>query len=173
MSDQAPFKISKKIFLVRRHRVMFDSDLANLYGVETKSLNRAVRRNQTRFPEDFMFQLTEKETEFLRYQIGTSKNEAKSEKRGGRRYLPLVFTEQGVAMLSSVLKSERAALVNIEIMTAFVKFREFLMTNQELARKLSELENKYDHQFKIVFDAIREFTLIPEQPRKRIGIIQD
>ena len=132
-----------------------------------------MRRNQVRFPEDFMFQLTEKETELLRYQFGTSKNEDKSEKRGGRRYLPLVFTEQGVAMLSSVLKSERAALVNIEIMRAFVKFREFLMTNQELARKLSELENKYDRQFKIVFDAIRELTLIPEQPRKRIGIKQE
>ena len=103
---------------------MLDVDLAALYAVETKTLNRAVRRNEIRFPEDFMFQLTDKEAEFLRYQIGTSKNEEKVDGRGGRRYLPLFFTEQGVAMLSGVLRSEKAALVNIEIMRAFVKLRE-------------------------------------------------
>ena len=159
--------IEKKIFFIRNLRVMVDTDLAALYDVETKSLNRAVRRNKNRFPEDFMFQLTEEEAKFLRYQIGTSKNES----RGGRRYLPLVFTEQGVAMLSSVLRGEKAALVNIEIMRAFVKIRSFLLTNKDLARRLFELENKYDAQFKTVFDAIRELMTPPsEPPRRRIGI---
>jgi len=149
---------------------MLDSDLAELYGVETKTLNRSVRRNAIRFPEDFMFQLTETEGEFLRCQIGTSKYDPEKETRGGRRYLPLVFTEQGVAMLSSVLKSEEAALVNIEIMRAFVKLRAFLLTNQELARKLAALETKYDAQFKSVFDAIRELMTPAAPQQRKIGI---
>lgn len=159
--------IEKKIFIIRNQRVMVDADLATLYNVETKYLNRAVRRNKNRFPIDFMFQLTEQESNFLRYQTGTSKNDG----HGGRRYLPLVFTEQGVAMLSSVLRGEKAALVNIEIMRAFVKIRAFLLTNKDLARRLFELENKYDAQFKTVFDAIRELMApAPQPPRRRIGI---
>ncbi len=149
---------------------MLDAGLANLYGVETKALNRAVRRNKIRFPEDFMFELTEAEANSLRRQIGTSKSNGKSERRGGSRYLPMVFTEQGVSMLSSVLRSEKAALANIEIMRSFVKLREFLLTNQELARKLSKLEEKYDVQFTEVFNAIRELMTPPEPPRRRIGI---
>lgn len=130
---------------------MLDSDLAKMYDVETKTLNRAVKRNIERFPSDFMFQLNPSEVVNLRCQIGTS-----SSSYGGRRYLPHVFTEQGVAMLSSVLRSRRAAQVNIEIMRAFVRLRQMLVSNVELAGKLNELESKYDRQFKIVFEAIRQ-----------------
>ena len=144
-------RIEKAIYLIRGEKVMVDRDLALLYGVETKMLNRAVKRNLKRFPSDFMFQLTVDEADVLRYQTGTSKKG-----RGGRRYLPYVFTEQGVAMLSSVLNSERAVLVNIEIMRAFVKLRQMLASNAELSRRLDELESKYDKQFKVVFDAIRQ-----------------
>jgi hypothetical protein len=163
-------EISQRIFFIRGHRVMLDSDLALLYEVRTKNLNKAVRRNITRFPEDFMFQVTEIEEEFLRFQIGTSRIESKTEEWGGRRYLPLVFTEQGVAMLSSVLKSEKAALVNIEIMRSFVKLRQLLSSNKDLSRRLDELERKYDSQFKAVFDAIRQLMQPPDPPRRRIGI---
>jgi len=162
--------INQRIFLLRGQRVMLDADLAKLYDVETKALNRAVRRNEIRFPKDFMFQLTEIEEESLRRQIGTSNAIAR---RGGRRYLPLVFTEQGVAMLSTVLKSERATLANIEIMRAFVKLREFLLTNQELARSLNELEKKYDARFREVFAAIRSLMNPPEIKRRKIGIRSD
>lgn len=143
---------------------MLDSDLAFLYGVETGALVRAVRRNKDRFPSDFMFELSQKEFDFLRCQIGISKP-------GGRRYLPLVFTEQGVAMLSSVLRSKHAIYVNIEIMRSFVRVRQLMEGNQELAQKLTELEKKYDAQFKVVFDAIRELIKpsLPEN-RRRIGI---
>ncbi len=142
---------------------MLDADLANLYEVETGALNRAVKRNEERFPSDFCFQLTEKEVESLRCQNGISK------KKGGRRYLPYVFTEQGVAMLSSVLKSRRAVLVNVQIMRTFVQLREMLVSNRGLARKLEILERKYNHQFKVVFDAIRELMQPPVVPRKQIG----
>lgn len=141
-----------------------DRDLADLYGVETKMLNRAVKRNLKRFPPDFMFQLSADEASRLRYQIGTSQKS-----RGGRRYLPYVFTEQGVAMLSSALNSERAVLVNIEIMRAFVKLRQMLASNSELSRRLDELESKYDRQFKVVFDAIRQMMSPPVPARKQIG----
>ncbi len=165
-------QISQKIFFIRGHRVMLDSGLAVLYDVETKALNRAVRRNKNRFPENFMFQLNDLEAGFLKRQIGTSKLKNNSERCGGRRNLPMVFTEQGVAMLSSVLRGEKAALVNIEIMRSFVKLREFLLTNQELARKLSKLESTYDSQFKEVFDAIKKLMTQSElnSPRSRIGI---
>jgi hypothetical protein len=164
-SSQLPAeRIEQCILLIRDHRVMLDSDLAQLYGVPTRRLNEQVRRNIARFPADFMFQLTPEEADSLRSQSATSKGG-----RGGRRYAPLVFTEQGVAMLSSVLKSERAILVNIAIMRAFVKLRELLATHKELARKLEELEQKYDAQFKVVFDAIRQLMTPPEQPRRRIG----
>jgi len=157
-------KIERVICFIRGEKVMLDRDLAELYGVETKMLNRAVKRNLKRFPPDFMFQLTVDEVDALRYQIGTSKKA-----RGGRRYLPYVFTEQGVAMLSSVLNSERAMLVNIEIMRAFVKLRQILASNSELSRRLDELESKYDHQFKVVFDAIRQLMSPPVANRKQIG----
>jgi hypothetical protein len=147
---------------------MLDRDLALLYEVETKILNRAVKRNLQRFPLDFMFQLTEDEAENLRCQFGTS-----SLGHGGRRYLPYVFTEQGVAMLSTVLNSERAIIVNIEIMRAFVKLRQLLASNTELARRLDELESKYDKQFKIVFDAIRQLMANPVRDRKEIGFVRD
>jgi hypothetical protein len=157
-------KIEKAIYLIRGEKVMLDRDLALLYGVETKILNKAVKRNFQRFPPDFMFQLTEDEAETLRFQIGTS-----NKGRGGRRYLPYVFTEQGVAMLSSVLNSQRAIVVNIEIMRAFVKLRQLLASNTELARRLDELGSKYDKQFKIVFVAIRQLMAKPVRDRKEIG----
>ena len=149
--------------MIRGHKAMLDADLAELYEVETKSLNRAVRRNASRFPADFMFQLTEQEYEGLRYHFGTSSS------RGGRRYRPLAFTEQGVAMLSSVLRSPRAVEVNIAIMRAFVKLREMLASHKALARRLEEMESKYDTQFRTVFEAIRELMEPKEKPRRRIG----
>jgi ORF6N domain-containing protein len=146
-------RIERAILLIRGHKVMLDAYLAELYGVETKVLNQAVRRNRPRFPADFMFQLTGEESERLRCQIGTSslRSQIATSKagRGGRRYLPYAFTEQGVAMLSSVLRSERAVRVNIEIMRAFVKLRELLAGHKDLARKLAALEQKYDAQFKV------------------------
>jgi hypothetical protein len=160
--------IERKIYFLRGQKVMLDSDLAELYEVETFNLNKAVKRNLARFPEDFMFQLTEQEAEALRFQIGISK-----QGRGGRRYLPYVFTEQGVAMLSSVLKSERAIQVNIAIMRAFVKLRELLVTNRGLAEKLATLENKYDAQFKVVFQVISLLMdpapVAPQKTNRRIG----
>ncbi|MGH9446615.1 MAG: ORF6N domain-containing protein [Terriglobia bacterium] len=152
-----------RILLIRGEKVMLDADLAELYGVETKALNRAVRRNPSRFPEDFMFQLTQEESENLRFHFGTSNF------WGGRRYNPLAFTEQGVAMLSSVLRSHRAVQVNIAIMRAFVALREMLASHRDLARRLDQMEEKYDAQFKVVFDAIRELMKPPEKPRRRIG----
>lgn len=146
---------------------MVDRDLALLYEVETKMLNRTVKRNLKRFPSDFMFQLTADEADVLRYQIGTSKKG-----RGGSRYLPYVFTEQGVAMLSSVLNSERAVLVNVEIIRTFVRLRRMLASNAELCRRLDDLESKYDRQFKVVFDAIRELMSPPIRDRKEIGFVR-
>ena len=153
-------RISQAILLLRGQKVMLDADLAVLYGVETKTLVQAVKRNIERFPEDFMFQLTKQEFDNLRSQSVTSS-------WGGRRYPPYAFTEQGVAMLSSVLRSERAVQVNIEIMRAFVSLRQMLVTNTALARKLATLEKKYDAQFKVVFDAIRELMKPPEPKKKR------
>jgi hypothetical protein len=155
--------IEKRVFLIRGQKVMFDRHLAELYGVPTMRLNEAVKRNLKRFPSDFMFQLTEEENDSLISHFAISKG------RGGYRKLPRVFTEQGVTMLSSVLKSERAILVNIEIMRAFVKLRQLLSTHKDLAAKLEELEKKYDTQFRIVFDAIRKLMAPPEQPKKEIG----
>ncbi|MGH8633762.1 MAG: ORF6N domain-containing protein [Burkholderiales bacterium] len=158
-------RITRAILLIRGQKVMLDTDLAELYGVETGALNRAVKRNIRRFPGDFMLHLTDEESERLRCHFGISK-------RGGRRYQPYAFTEQGVAMLSSVLRSERAVRVNIEIMRAFVQLRQMLSTHADLARKLAALETKYDAQFKAVFDAIRELMTPLEPPKKRrIGFI--
>ena len=143
---------------------MLGHDLARLYGVETKALNRGVKRNLDRFPSDFMFQLTADEVGNLRYQIGTSS-------WGGPRYLPYAFTEEGVAMLSGVLNSPRATHVNIEIMRAFVRLRRLILANADLAKKLIDLERKYDAQFKVVFDAIRDL-MAPTPPKARpIGFV--
>ena len=155
--------IEKKILVIRGEKVMLDADLAELYGVETKMLMRAIKRNIDRFPADFMIQLDKEEFENLRFHFGTSSQ------WGGRRYLPYAFTEQGVAMLSSVLNSERAVKVNIEIMRAFVKLREMIASHKGLAKRLAELEKKYDAQFKIVFDAIRQLMATPEPREKKIG----
>jgi hypothetical protein len=165
MSQMSMLNIEKSIYFFRGHRVMLDADLAALYGVETKAFNRAVKRNIIRFPEDFMFELSKEEVENLRCQFGTSS----LGEHGGRRYRPLVFTEQGVAMLSSVLKSTRAAQVNIEIMRAFVRIRVLLGEHKDLAKRLDELEGKYDAQFKVVFDAIRQLMAEPDKEKKRIG----
>ncbi len=156
-------RIEKAILLIRKQKVMLDSDLAALYGVETKVLVQAVKRNIERFPEDFMFRLNKKEFVILRSQIVTSSD------WGGRRYAPYAFTEQGVAMLSSVLHSQRAIQVNIEIMRAFIRLRQMLASHAELARKLDELEKKYDAQFKEVFEAIRQLMTPPEPKRRPIG----
>lgn len=169
-------KIENRIYFIRNQRVMLDTDLAKLYGVETKALNRAVRRNMERFPEEFMFQLTTEEERTLRlsnlrYQFGTSSLEEKT--WGGRRYLSMAFTEQGVAMLSAVLRSETAVQVSIEIMKAFVKLRAFLVSNKELAKKLSLLEKRYDHQFKVVFDAIRQMMSPPASKKRKIGFVAE
>lgn len=165
------YKIESKIYWLCGRRVMIDSDLADLYQVETKILNRAVKRNKNRFPEDFMFQLSKAETENLRFQIGTSSLSYQLEMSnyGGRRYTPYVFTEQGVAMLSSVLNSERAILVNIQIRRTFTKIREMLAGNKELREKIEKLERKYDQRFKIVFQAIKKLLAMDEKPKNKIG----
>jgi len=161
-------RITQTILLLRGHKVILDEDLAALYEVETKTLNRAVKRNLDRFPEDFMFQLTAEEFANLRFHSGTSslRSQIDTSRWGGRRYPPYAFTEQGVAMLSSVLHSDRAIHVNIEIMRAFVRLRRMLASNAELARKLAALEKKYDAQFRVVFDAIKEL-MTPPQPKKK------
>lgn len=158
-------RIESLIYIIREERVMLDQDLAALYQVETKALVQAVQRNAKRFPTDFMFQLSFQEFTALRSQIVTSKG------RGGRRTPPYAFTEHGVAMLSSVLRSERAVEINIEVIRAFVKLRQLVVSNSELANRLNHLEQRYDSQFKVVFDAIRklmsETTQVP--PKRRIG----
>jgi len=158
-------RIERSILLIRGHKVILDADLAVLYGVETKQLIRAIKRNLPRFPDDFMFQLNEEEFENLRFHFGTSSQ------WGGRRYAPYAFTEQGVAMLSSVLHSRRAIQVNIEIMRAFVRLRRILASHADLARKLDSLEKKYDTQFRVVFDAIRELMKPPETKKRPIGFL--
>jgi hypothetical protein len=158
-------KIEKAIYLIRGEKVMLDRDLAKLYDVLTGALNQAVRRNRERFPEDFMFQLTPAELA----QLNLSQIVIGSEKHRDPRLRPYAFTEQGVAMLSTVLRSKRAISVNIEIMRAFVTLRQMLASNAELSRRLDELEGKYDKQFKIVFDAIRQLMSAPVRNRKEIG----
>lgn len=176
-------QIEGTIRLVRGHRVLLDADLAALYGVSIGDLNQAVKRNRERFPADFMFQLTREETRNLKSQSVISRSEPRettgqldlrsqsvtSRSWGGRRAQPYAFTEQGVAMLSSVLRSPRAVKVNVEIMRAFVRLRRLLQSNAELAAKLAELEEKYDEQFSVVFDAIRELMTPPEIPTRPIG----
>jgi hypothetical protein len=161
-------RVRRLIILIRGQKVMLDRDLAVLYGIQTKALKQAVRRNRTRFPSDFMFELSENEFAVWRSQIVTSKAD-----RTGLRYKPMAFTEQGVAMLSSVLNSARAVQVNIAIMRAFVRLRQLLATNADLARKLEKMEQKYDRQFQVVFKAIRELMRPPEPKRRRIGFHAD
>jgi ORF6N domain-containing protein len=158
-------RIERSILFIRNEKVLLDSDLANLYEVNTKALNQAVSRNRDRFPRDFMFRLSRQEVEELnRSQIVTG-----SQKHRDPRFRPYAFTEQGVAMLSSVLRSRRAVLVNVAIMRTFVRLRQMLASNAELGRKLAELEKKYDDQFKVVFDAIRELMTPPASKPRQIG----
>lgn len=171
----APERIESKIFLIRGKKVMLDRDLAVLYGVETKNLNKAVKRNAERFPVDFMFQLDEKENRILlKSQIATSRNpnlrfQTGTLSHGGQRYRSFAFTEQGVAMLSSVLNSKRAIQVNIQIIRTFTKLRELIATNKELREKIEKLENKYDQQFRVVFEAIKQLLVPPIKPSGKIG----
>ena len=163
-------QIESKIFLIRKHKVMLDCDLAGLYGVTTGNLNKAVKRNKERFPEDFMFQLTKDEYKSLRFQIGILKRGEHS------KYFPYVFTEQGVSMLSTVLNSKRAVQVNIGIMRVFVNIRKLVSTNKEILNKLNKLENKYekhDEQIYAIFEQIREFLTFNEKPKKQIGFKSD
>ena len=159
--------IEKRIYLIRGHKVMLSTDLAELYDVEPRALVQAVKRNMERFPEDFMFHLKKDEFDNLKSQIVISS-------WGGlRRATPYAFTEQGVAMLSSVLRSSRAIQVNIEIMRAFVKLRRILASHRELAQKLTELEKKYDGQFQVVFEAIRQLMAPPPIKRRPIGFLRE
>ena len=161
-------KITAKIYLIRGHNVMLDRDLAELYEVKTKVLKQAVRRNIDRFPSDFMSELTDTELKNWRSQFVTSKGD-----RMGLRYKPMVFTEQGVAMLSSVLRSKRAIRVNIQIMRAFIKLRQMYISHEDLKRKIATMESKYDEQFQIVFEAITQLWKEDEKPKKKIGYIKE
>ena len=158
-------RIENKIYFVRGQKVMLDKDLAELYGIKPIRLREQVKRNVKRFPDDFMFQLNEKEIDFM-----VSQNAIPSRKHLGG-YRPYVFMEQGVAMLSSVLNSERAITVNIQIMRTFTKLRSLLATHKDLQRKIEEMEKKYDQQFRVVFDAIRALITPPETKRKKIGFL--
>ncbi len=188
LNPATPETIATMVHWIRHEKVMLDSDLAELYGVETGALNRAVKRNLDRFPEDFMFQLTAEEMDALRCQTGILKSETVSKNRSQpvtgsasrsqivilkqgqhRKYLPYAFTEQGVAMISSVLRSERAVEVNIAIMRTFVQLRRLMDSNRDLAQKIGEMEEKYDGQFRIVFDAIRQLMTPPAKPSRELG----
>jgi hypothetical protein len=173
-----PEQLAPLVIRLRRENVILDSDIAELYGVETKVLNQAIKRNIERFPSDFMFQISDDELENLRSQIATLKPDDSlrsqivtlNNKRGQhRKYLPYVFTEQGVAMLSSVLRSPRAVEVNIAIMRTFVQLRSLMQSNKLLAEKIEKLEEKYDQNFQIVFDAIKQLIAADENPSKELG----
>lgn len=155
--------IETSIRTIRGEKTILDADLAQLYGIETKVLVQAVKRNLGRFPTDFMFRLTQEEFEFLRSQFVTSKG------RGGRRYVPYAFTEHGVIMAANVLNSERAVQVSVQIVRTFVKLRQIVLANADLVRKLNELEKKYDAQFNVVFEAVRQLMMPPLTKRKQIG----
>jgi len=162
-----PAEVVERIFYVRAQKIMFDFDLAQMYGVETRVLKQAVKRNLDRFPKDFMFLLNQAEIKNM-----VSQNVIPSRSiLGGAK--PMAFTEQGVSMLSTVLQSKRAIKVNITIMRAFVQMRQLIEGNKELARKIGELEKKYDGQFTMVFDAIKTLIHQKQQPRERIGFLKD
>lgn len=161
-----PGRVEQVILLLRGQKVILDRDLAALYGVSTSQLNKAVTRNAGRFPEDFMFQLSREESRNLKFHFGTSS-------WGGSRKRPRAFSEQGVAMLSGILRSKRAVRVNIEIMRAFVRLRRLLLSHADMARKLDALENKYDAQFKVVFDAIRQLMAPPIPKKRGIGFLAE
>ena len=165
--------IEQAILIIRNQKVILDSDLAELYGVETKNLNKAIQRNVTRFPVDFMFQLSNKEAENLRFQFGTSslRSQSVTANYGGRRYLRYAFTEHGALMVATVLNSERAVAMSLAIIKTFVKLRQILSLNKDLARRLDELEKKYDEHFQVVFDEIRKLTETPDEPEKEKTII--
>lgn len=165
MKEIIPHEIvEKKIYLLRGQKIILDKDLAELYEVETRILNQSARRNIKRFPADFMFQLTQEEA------LELSRSQIVILKRGHNiKYLPYAFTENGVAMLSSILSSDRAIAVNIQIMRTFTRLREIMGTHKELRLKFEKMEKKYDHQFKVVFDAIRELMTPPEKSKRKIG----
>lgn len=156
--------IARRVLLIRNRKVILDRDLADLYGVQTRELKQAVRRNKDRFPVDFMFELNKKEFTDWRSQIVISKGD-----KMGLRYAPMAFTEQGVAMLSSVLKSKKAVLVNVQIIRTFVKLRELLSTNEELRKKVETMERKYDKKLRVVFDVIKQLLKEEEKPKIQIG----
>ena len=157
-------RIEKSIYLIRGKKIILDSDLANIYGIPTYRFNEAVKRNKKRFPEDFMFQLKREEVEIL-----ISQNAMSKPGRGGRRSLPYVFTEHGAVMAANILKSPIAVEMSVIVVRAFVKMREMMIGQKDLARKLTALEKKYDKQFQVVFDAIRALMAEEEKPRKKIG----
>ena len=161
-------RIQQSIYLIRGEKVMLDKDSAVLYGVETRVLNQSVRRNVDRFPDDFMFQLTDEEAERLRSQIVIS-----NEGRGGRRYPPSAFTEQGIAMLSTVLRSKRAIQVNIAIMRTFVQLRRILADNKLVRDKIKGLENKYDELFQQVFAVLKQMMKDEDKPTRQIGFLSE
>jgi phage regulator Rha-like protein len=158
--------LASKILVIRGHKVMLDRDLAELYGVRTKNLNKAVKRNPERFPEDFMFRLTKEDAEFSRFQIGTLK-------RGQNiKYMPFAFTEHGILMLSSVLNSPRAIQVNIRIMRAFTRLREMALGYKDLKEKIEKMEAKYDGQFAVVFKTLKKMLELPKETPKKIGFVK-
>jgi hypothetical protein len=178
MNDLELAKIAQLVFFIRGEKVLLDADLAMLYGVEARALNQAVARNRKRFPADFMFQLTKKEFDKMRSQfvtrsgralVNSSQTVMSSRKHRGWAYRPYAFTEQGVAMLSSVLRSTRAVEVNIAIMRTFVQLRRLMDSNADLARKIESLEKKYDEKFATVFAAIKQLIAPTEPAKKRIG----
>lgn len=159
-------QIIRKIYLIRNQKVMLDSDLAELYEVDVKILNQAVKRNIDRFPDDFMLQLTDFEYKNMRSQFVTAS-------KRNARYNPYVFTEQGVAMLSSILRSKRAVQVNVQIIRSFIKLRELLATNKELKERIEAMEAKYDKKLKEVFDVLKQLIIQEEKPKKQIGFLKD
>ena len=158
-----PGRVENTIHLIRGEKVILDADLAALFGVENRALIQAVKRNSKRFPKDFVFQLTKDEFDALRSQIVISKG------RGGRRSFPYAFTEHGVIMAANVLNSDRAIAASVEVVRAFARLRQMVVSNAELSRRLDHLERRYDKQFKVLFDAIRQLMTPPEPPRKQIG----
>ncbi len=172
---KVPAVVEGLIFIIRGHRVILDSDLARIYGVQTKRLNEQVRRNKDRFPEDFMFQMTNQEASNLKSQFATSSLIA-DKSHGGVRKLPWVFTEHGAIMAANVLNSKQAVRMSVFVVRAFIRLREALVVHKDLARKLEALEKKvgsHDAQFQAVFDAIRELMKVPEKPKRRIGYLEE